>query len=114
VSFADEQAVQQKSEKIGEEQAKCQHMADLAQADLAEALPALEEAMKVRNISLCHAGTLQCHILVLSIMCWPTLITDFAPQKIEFCRKETLIIFNIMQVLVKHQMYQNLFYGETR
>lgn len=44
------QAVQQKSEKIGEEQAKCQHMADLAQADLAEALPALEEAMKVNGI----------------------------------------------------------------
>jgi dynein heavy chain, axonemal len=36
-----------KSEKIAEEQVKCQHMADLAMADLAEAMPALEEAMKV-------------------------------------------------------------------
>ena len=41
------QSVAQKSEKIGEEEAKCQHMADLAQHDLDEALPALEEAMKV-------------------------------------------------------------------
>jgi len=41
------QSVQQKSEKINEEKVKCQHMADLAQADLAEAMPALEEAVKV-------------------------------------------------------------------
>jgi len=39
--------VAQKSEKIGEEEAKCQHMADLAQHDLDEALPALEAAMRV-------------------------------------------------------------------
>ena len=39
----------QKSEKIAEEEAKCQHMADLAQHDLDEALPALEEAMKVKK-----------------------------------------------------------------
>ncbi|XP_013412698.1 dynein heavy chain 2, axonemal [Lingula anatina] len=45
---ADEQqkSVAQKSEKIGEEEVKCQHMADLAQHDLDEALPALEEAVK--------------------------------------------------------------------
>ena len=39
----------QKSEKIGEEEVKCQHMADLAQHDLDEALPALEEAMRVSS-----------------------------------------------------------------
>jgi len=44
--------VQQKSEKINEEKIKCQHMADLAQADLAEAMPALEEAVKVLSLSL--------------------------------------------------------------
>ena len=43
------QSVAQKSEKIGEEETKCQHMADLAQHDLDEALPALEEAMRVRT-----------------------------------------------------------------
>ena len=41
------QSVQQKSEKIGEEEVKCQHMADLAQHDLDEALPALQDAMRV-------------------------------------------------------------------
>lgn len=41
------QSVAQKSEKIAEEEIKCQHMADLAQHDLDEALPALEEAMRV-------------------------------------------------------------------
>jgi len=44
--------VQQKSEKINEEKIKCQHMADLAQADLAEAMPALEEAVKVQHITI--------------------------------------------------------------
>lgn len=44
------QSVQQKSEKINEEKIKCQHMADLAQADLAEAMPALEEAVKVYTL----------------------------------------------------------------
>ena len=42
--------MQQKSEKINEEKIKCQHMADLAQADLAEAMPALEEAVKVYSL----------------------------------------------------------------
>ena len=37
----------QKSEKMGEEEAKCQHMANLAKHDLDEAIPALEEAMRV-------------------------------------------------------------------
>ena len=41
------QTVEQKSIKIGEEEIKCQHMADLAQHDLDEAMPALEAAMKV-------------------------------------------------------------------
>ncbi|XP_033636218.1 dynein heavy chain 2, axonemal-like isoform X2 [Asterias rubens] len=45
---ADEQqkSVQARSEKIGEEEVRCQAMADAAQQDLAEALPALEEAVK--------------------------------------------------------------------
>ncbi|KAK3095642.1 hypothetical protein FSP39_017066 [Pinctada imbricata] len=44
---ADEQqkSVAQKSERIAEEETKCQHMADLAQHDLDEALPALQEAI---------------------------------------------------------------------
>ncbi|OAF69166.1 Axonemal beta dynein heavy chain 2 [Intoshia linei] len=44
---ADEQQkfVSQKSEKIAEEGVKCKHMADLAQHDLDEALPALQEAI---------------------------------------------------------------------
>lgn len=37
----------QKGERIAEEETKCQHMADLAQHDLDEALPALQEAIKV-------------------------------------------------------------------
>ncbi|ESN99364.1 hypothetical protein HELRODRAFT_67097 [Helobdella robusta] len=45
---ADEQAksVGQKSEKIVEEELKCRKMAEVAQADLAEAMPALDEAKK--------------------------------------------------------------------
>ena len=45
---ADEQqkAVSQKREKIKEDEAKCIQMAELATADLAEAMPALESAMK--------------------------------------------------------------------
>lgn len=45
--------------KIGEEEVKCQKMADLAQADLAEALPALEEARKALealNKKVCVTG----------------------------------------------------------
>eukprot|EP00105_Crassostrea_gigas_P017188 XP_011434862.1 PREDICTED: dynein heavy chain 2, axonemal [Crassostrea gigas] len=51
---ADEQqkSVAQKGERIAEEETKCQHMADLAQHDLDEALPTLQEAIAVRN-SLC-------------------------------------------------------------
>ena len=41
------QSVAQKSERIADEEVKCQHMADLAQSDLNEALPALEEAIAV-------------------------------------------------------------------
>lgn len=41
------QSVAQKSERIKEEEIKCQSMADVAQADLDEALPALEEANRV-------------------------------------------------------------------
>ncbi|XP_071951094.1 dynein axonemal heavy chain 2-like isoform X2 [Antedon mediterranea] len=45
---ADEQqkSVQARSEKIAEEEVRCQSMADAAQQDLAEALPALQEAVK--------------------------------------------------------------------
>lgn len=41
------QAVSANSEKIGAEELQCKAMADNAQRDLDEALPALEEAMKV-------------------------------------------------------------------
>ena len=60
----------QKSEKIGEEETKCQHMADLAQHDLDEALPALEEAMKVGHTS--SHSTLSCYIsdrLFITFIC---------------------------------------------
>ncbi|XP_071165421.1 dynein axonemal heavy chain 2-like [Mytilus edulis] len=45
---ADEQqkTVTIKSERIGEEEAKCKHMADIAQHDLDEAMPALKEAIE--------------------------------------------------------------------
>ena len=48
---ADEQqkSVQLKSEKIGEEEYKCKQLADLAQEDLNEAMPALEAAMEALN-----------------------------------------------------------------
>jgi len=51
---ADEQqkSVTQTSLKIGEEEIKCQKMADLAMADLAEAMPALEEAKKALEVRL--------------------------------------------------------------
>ena len=42
----------QKSEKIAEEELKCRKMAEVAQADLAEALPGLEEAKKVLSMIL--------------------------------------------------------------
>ena len=44
------QSVAQKSDRIADEEIKCQHMADLAQNDLNEALPALEEAIRVRLV----------------------------------------------------------------
>ena len=46
---ADEQAkaVTARSEKIAVEEARCKELADAAQHDLDEALPALEEAVKV-------------------------------------------------------------------
>jgi len=43
------QAVGAHSEKIGAEEVKCKAMAENAQRDLDKALPALEEAMKVRG-----------------------------------------------------------------
>ena len=48
------QSVAQKSEKIGEEEIKCKHMAELAQHDLDEALPALQEAMSVSTWGIRH------------------------------------------------------------
>ena len=53
----------QKSERIKEEESKCQAMADVAQADLDEALPALEEANRVsthifpRFLELCNLAS---------------------------------------------------------
>ena len=45
-----EKTVAAHSVKIAEEEAKCKVLADAAQKDLDEALPALEEAMKVGKI----------------------------------------------------------------
>ncbi len=42
-----EKTVQARSEKISEEEARCSQLAEAAQKDLDEALPALEEAVKV-------------------------------------------------------------------
>ena len=42
-----EKAVAARSEKIAEEEARCMVLADAAQKDLDEALPALQEAVKV-------------------------------------------------------------------
>lgn len=47
VLFSFVQFVAARSEKIGEEEEKCRVMAEQAQHDLDEALPALAEAMKV-------------------------------------------------------------------
>ena len=58
----------QKSEKIGEEETKCQHMADLAQHDLDEALPALEEAMRVSRRSTVHIRYISHYRVVYYIM----------------------------------------------
>ena len=41
------QAVQKRSEKIAEEEERCKKLAEAAQQDLDEAIPALEEATKV-------------------------------------------------------------------
>lgn len=46
-----EKTVAARSEKIAEEEIRCQHLAEAAQKDLDEALPALEEAVKVRIAS---------------------------------------------------------------
>lgn len=48
------QSVAQKSERIADEETKCQHMADLAQNDLNEALPALQEAISVGAFWICE------------------------------------------------------------
>lgn len=52
---ADEQqkSVAAYSEKIAAEEVKCKTMADNAQRDLDEAVPALEEATKVRHLFCC-------------------------------------------------------------
>lgn len=57
------QSVAQKGERIAEEEVKCQHMADLAQADLKDAMPALEEAMKVMLFYI-HLLCIQCCWLI--------------------------------------------------
>lgn len=46
-----EKTVVARSEKIAEEELRCQHLAEAAQKDLDEALPALEEAVKVQIAS---------------------------------------------------------------
>ena len=46
-----EKTVTVRSEKITEEEAKCRKLAEVAQRDLDEALPALQEAIKVRPMN---------------------------------------------------------------
>lgn len=59
---ADEQAkaVTARSEKIAVEEARCKEMAEAAQHDLDEALPALEEAVKVHMLSVLTPTTSVC------------------------------------------------------
>ena len=47
--------MQARSEKIGEEEARCKTMADAAKEDLAEAMPALAEAVKVSLLEILAA-----------------------------------------------------------
>lgn len=58
------EAVSANSEKIGAEELQCKAMAENAQRDLDEALPALEEAMKV---DLCPVD---CFNLASPSVCW--------------------------------------------
>ena len=53
------QSVADKSKRIEDEEVKCKHMAELAQHDLDEALPALEEAMRVNFFQICIVQYLQ-------------------------------------------------------
>ena len=67
------QQVTQTSLKIGEEEVKCQKMADLAMADLAEAMPALEEARKAlealnKKVCCCNFSYLLYHTKLLTLM----------------------------------------------
>ena len=56
------QSVKARSEKIAEDEQRCKQLADVAQKDLDAAIPALEEAVKVRTyIHVC--------IYVLVCMC---------------------------------------------
>lgn len=48
-----EKTVAARSVKIAEEEAKCLVLADAAQKDLDEAMPALEEAVKVSSLKMC-------------------------------------------------------------
>ena len=63
-----EKTVAARSEKIAEEELRCQHLAEAAQKDLDEALPALEEAVKVQM------ATDKSHQVYVS-----SLQTDFVP-----------------------------------
>lgn len=68
------QAVSAHSEKIGEEEVKCKAMAENAQRDLDEALPALEEAMKVDlclDLSCCLSSA-----VCMSLWLWMFVINS--------------------------------------
>lgn len=65
------QAVSANSEKIAAEELQCKAMAENAQRDLDEALPALQEAMKVGHQHK-PSGTLQ-HCLTLPDLTPPTV-----------------------------------------
>lgn len=53
-------AVQSRSEKIAEDEQKCLQLAEAAQKDLNEALPALDQAMEV-SIAPPHMGICSMH-----------------------------------------------------
>lgn len=62
------EAVSANSEKIRAEELQCKAMAENAQRDLDEALPALEEAMKV---DLCPVRTLPVPLCAEDLVCTP-------------------------------------------
>lgn len=88
------QAVSAHSEKIGAEEVKCKEMAENAQRDLDEALPALEEAMKV---DLCLHHCLSCFLsLVCMLFClWMVFCLTVHVQFVHYCVHGRLIALTL-------------------